>query len=101
MQASGSNDPSPLTCVRADRTGRREREDEDLVPEPGSPEPSEDEDEAENDGNLDPDEPELLSDDEEPRVHVEIPATEQLTAGFQLRATRAGMSLINYRRPSL
>ena len=95
LQASGSNDPSPLTRIWAHRASRREREDEDLVSEPGSPEPSEDEDENEIDGNLDPDEPELLSDSEEPRIHAEISATEQLTAGFQLHAARAGVLLAN------
>ena len=94
LQASGSSDPPPLlTRVWAGRASRREREDEDLVSEPDSPESSEDEDEAENNGNLDPDEPEFLSDDEEPRIHVEISAAERLTAGFRLHAARAGMSL--------
>ena len=93
-QTSGSSDPSPpLTHVWANRASRCKREDEDLVSDPGSPQSSEDEDEVEVDGNLDPDEPDFLSGDEEPRVHAEIPATEQLNASFQLRAVRAGVSL--------
>ena len=97
--ASGSSSgesPSRLTQVWADRTSRREREDEDLVSEPGSPEPSEDEGEAEGDRSQDVDEPVFLSDDEgpSPPVHVEISAQDQLTADFQLRATKAGMSLV-------
>jgi len=92
-QAGGSGEP-PLARIWADRANRREREDEDLVSEPGSPElSSKDEDEMEN-RNLGPDEPQFLSDDEEaPLVHVEISATEQLTADFQHHAARAGMSL--------
>jgi hypothetical protein len=90
---SGSSDhSSPLTRIWTNRASRHEREDEDLVSEPGSPESSEDEDE--NDGSLDADEPAFLTDDEEPPVHVEISARDQLTADFQLRATRAGMLLI-------
>ena len=94
-QAGGSGDP-PLARIWADRASRREREDEDLLSEPGSPEiSSEDEDEI-GSGNLDPDEPVFLSDDEDtdPLVHVEISATEQLTADFQYRAAKAGMSPI-------
>jgi hypothetical protein len=75
------------------RASRREREDEDLLSEPGSPEQSEDEDELESSGNLDPDEPVFLSDDEEQLVHTEIPAREQLNAHFQLHAAGAGNSL--------
>ena len=90
---SGSGKP-PLACIWANHANRREHEDEDLVSEPGSPElSSEDEDEME-DGNLGPNEPQFLSDDEEASlVHVEISATEQLTADFQHHAARAGMSL--------
>lgn len=83
--------PSPLTHVWASRTNRREREDEDLVSDPGSPEPSEDENETDNDGRVGADEPKFLTDDEEPPVHVEISAGDQLTTGFQLHAARAGM----------
>jgi hypothetical protein len=93
LQASGCSNPSPpLTHVWASRASRREREDEDLVSEPGSPELSEEESEAGNERDPHPNEPEFLSDDEEPQVHAEISATEQLTAGFQVRATIAGMS---------
>ena len=62
LQASRSNNPSPLTRIWAHLASRREREDEDLVSEPGSPELSEDEGKTETNGNLDPDEPEFLSD---------------------------------------
>ena len=89
----GGSSESPLARIWANRAGRREREDEDLLSEPGSPElSSDDEDEPEN-GNLDPDEPQLLSDDEDPDslVHVEISATERLVSGFQYRAAKAGM----------
>ena len=82
-QEGGSGEP--LAHIWADRASRREREDEDLLSEPGSPElSSEDEDETEN-GNLDCDEPVFLSDDEDPDppVHMEISATEQLTTDFQ------------------
>ena len=93
-QAGGSGEP-PLARIWADRASRREREDEDLVSEPGSPElSSEDGDETEN-GKLDPDEPVFLSDDDDdpdPLVHVEISATEELTTDFQYRAAKAGMS---------
>lgn len=90
LQASGSGQPStPLTRIWANRAGRREREDEDLVSEPGSPEPSGGEEEDE-DGDMSADEPELLSDDEAPLVHVEISATDQLTADFQIRLAKAG-----------
>ena len=94
-QGSGSGNPSlPLTRVWANRPSRHEREDEDLIPEPGSPELSENEDQAEGDENLDPDEPVFLSDDEEPPIaHIEISAREQLNSGFQLRAAKAGMLL--------
>ena len=93
--SSSREHPSPLTRVWAARASRREREDKDLVPEPDSPELSEDEDEVEGDGSLDADEPNFLTDDEEPApVHVEIPARERLTADFQLRATKAGALLI-------
>ena len=94
-QGSGSgNPPLPLTCVWANRPDRHEREDEDLVPEPASPEPSETEDGAKEDENLDPDEPVFLSDDEEPPIaHIEISAREQLKSDFQLRAAKAGMLL--------
>jgi len=93
-QVGGSGEP-PLARIWAGRTNRREREDEDLVSEPGSPGlSSEDEDETGN-RNLGPDEPQFLSnDEEEPLVHVEISATEQLTANFQHGATRAGMLLV-------
>jgi hypothetical protein len=91
-QASGSGEPSsPLARVWANRAGRREREDEDLVSEPGSSSDNSDEEEAENNANPSPDEPGLLSDDEAPPVHVEISAAERLTAGFQLHAAKAGM----------
>lgn len=96
LETSGSmsvEPPSPLTRIWANRASRREREDEDLVPEPGPPELSEDEDDTENDGTPDADEPEFLTDDEGPPVHVGISAREQLTAGFQLHAARAGVSL--------
>lgn len=94
LQASGSSNRSPpLTHVWASRTSRRECEDEDLVAEPGSPEPLEDEDETGNDENQDPDDPEFLSDNDELPVHAEISATEQLTTSFQVRATKAGMLL--------
>ena len=72
---------------------RCKHEDEDLVAEPGSPEPSEDEDETGNDENQDPDDPEFLSDNNELPVHAEISATEQLTTSFQVCATKAGMLL--------
>jgi len=97
MQANGSGSsepPSPLTHVWAGRASRREREDEDLVPEPGSPELSGDEDDVENDGIPGADEPEFLTDEEGPPAHVEISVREQLTAGFQLRAAQASMSLV-------
>ena len=86
---------SSLARVWADRPSRHGREDEDLLPEPGSPELSEDEEEAEGEGNSD--EPEFLADDEETPeeevspVHVEVSARDQLTADFQLRAGRAGI----------
>jgi hypothetical protein len=82
-QASRLGEPSaPLARIWANRASRREREDEDLVSKPGSPEP-ENEAEAENSGNQSPiDEPEWLSDDEAPPTHVEISATEELTASF-------------------
>lgn len=86
---------SPLTHVWAGRAGQHQREDEDLVSEPESPELSGDEDEVKNDGNQDADEPEFLTDDEEPPTHVEIPARNRLTADFQLHATRAGMLLVS------
>jgi hypothetical protein len=90
-QVSGSGEPStPLACVWANRTSRHEREDEDLVSEPGSPGPSGDEEEPEDDGDLSADELELLSDDEAPLVHVEISAVEQLTADFQIHSAKAG-----------
>jgi hypothetical protein len=91
---SSSRPPSPLTRVWAGHASQCGCEDEDLVSEPGSPEPSEDKDEAEDDGTQDIDDPELLTDDEEPPTHVEISAREQLTADFQLCVLRAGMSLI-------
>jgi hypothetical protein len=92
-QASQSGEPSPpLAHIWADRTSRHEREDEDLVSEPGSPEPSGDEDKTWSDRDLGPDEPKFLSDDEGPDAHMEISATEQLTGDFQLRSTRAGTS---------
>lgn len=93
-QAGASHDPPPpISHVWVDRPSRREREDEDLVPEPGSPESSENEDGPEGDENQDPDEPDFLSDEEPPLVHVEIPAREQLNADFQLYAAKAGMLL--------
>ena len=91
---SSSGGPPPLTRVWAGHASQCGREDEDLVSEPGLPESSADEDEAENNGRQDTGDPELLTDDDEPPVHVEISAREQLTADFQLRATRASMSLI-------
>jgi len=97
QQESGSGEPSTpltLTHIWANRASRHEREDEDLVPDPGSPELTEDEDETEGSENLDPDEPEFLSDDEEPPTHVEISPMEQLTADFQLRAAEAGMLVL-------
>ena len=91
-QASGSGEPStPLARVWANRASRREREDEDLVSEPGSPGPSGDEEEPEGDGDPSADELELLSDDEAPLVHIEISAAEQLTADFQIHSAKAGM----------
>ena len=94
-QTSGSNHPlPPLTHQLVDRSSRHEREDKDLVPEPVSPELSESKDEVEEDESLDPDEPDFLSDNEEsPLSHTEILAMEQLTAGFQLHAARAGILL--------
>lgn len=90
-QGGGPGKPStPLDRVWANRASRREREDEDLVSDPGSPELSEDDDETGSNGNLDPDEPELLTDDEGPPAHVQILATDQLSADFQLRAAKAG-----------
>jgi len=95
QQGGGSGEPStPLACIWANRASRHEREDEDLVSDPGSPELTEDEDEAEGCKTLDPDEPEFLSDDEAPPTHVEISVMEQLTADFQLRAAKAGMLLL-------
>ena len=94
-QAGGSGE-TPLARIWADRASRRERQDEDLLSEPGSPElSSEDEDETEN-GNPDLEEPAFLSDDEspEPLVHAEISATERLTTDFQYHGARAGMSPI-------
>ena len=94
--ASGpsSSGPPPLTRVWAGCASRHGREDEDLVSEPGSPELSEDGDEAENNREQNANDPEFLTDDEVSPTHVEISAREQLTADFQLRAARAGMSLI-------
>lgn len=92
-EPSASSHVDPLIHVGADRAGWQGREDEDLVPEPGSPMLSEDEDESE-DGGLDYAEPEFVSDDEGPPVRVEIPARAQLTADFQLRAAKAGMFVI-------
>jgi hypothetical protein len=86
---STSAHASPPPYLAVDRAGRRGREDEDLVSEPGSPVPSEDEDDT-GDRSLDHDEPEFVSDDEGPPAHVEIPASKQLTADFQLRAAKAG-----------
>ena len=94
-QGSGSGEPlNPLVRIWVNRAGRREREDEDLVSDPGSPELSDNDDEAEGNGNADPDEPEFLTDDEGPPIHVQISATEQLSADFQLHAAKAGMSLL-------
>jgi hypothetical protein len=102
-QATGSDsaqtsaNPEPLTLVWDNRASRQERQDEDLVDEPSSPELSEDEGVAENSGGPDPDEPEFLSDDEDLSVDggqpacVEISASDQLNADFQLRAVEAGM----------
>jgi hypothetical protein len=89
VQGSGSREP--LTRMWPNRASRREREDEDLLdsPEPSSPELSEDEDGRNNES----DEPEFTSDDERPLVHVEISATDRLTADFQAHAVKAGMSL--------
>lgn len=95
---SGPSNPFPLTRVWADRGNRCGREDEDLVPEPGSPELSEGGEEAEDKGGGNADgEPEFLTDDEvTPNgrgspVHVEISARDRLTADFQLHAARAGI----------
>ena len=90
----------PLTRVWADRANRHGREDEDLVPEPDSPQLSEDEEEAEDEGRGDVEEPEFLTDDERTSgsaegtlVHVEISTRDQLNADFQLHAARAGVFL--------
>jgi len=91
-QAGGSGEP-PLACIWDNHPGRCEREDEDLVSEPGSPKSSS-KDEGETEDEHDLDEPNFLSDDEGPLVHVEISATDQLTTGFQHRAVKAGMLLI-------
>lgn len=88
-----NNHSPPLTHIWANRSGRREREDEDLVSEPDPPGSSEDEDDLGGDENPEDDESDLTSDDEEPPIHAEIPATEQLTADFQVRATRASKFL--------
>jgi len=91
---SGSSGPPPLARVWASHASRHGREDEDLVSEPGSPEPSEDEDEVGDNRKQGTDDQELLSDDEESQIHVEISAREQLTADFQLCAMKASMSLV-------
>ena len=93
-----SGPSSLLARVWVGRANRRGREDEDLIPEPGSPELSEDED-AEDRGGGDVDEAELSTDDETAPddgdkgapTHVDISARDQLTADFQLHAARAGM----------
>jgi hypothetical protein len=87
-QVNEPGSPPPLAHTWANRIDRQGREDEDLVPEPDSPGSSEDEDDHGNERN---DEPNFMSDDEEPLIHTEIPAAEELTADFQIRATRAGM----------
>ena len=86
-------DASPLlTRMWANRAGRREREDEDLVPEPlDSSGSSDEEEEPGNGGALEVDELDLTSDDEEPPIHAEVPMAEQFNTDFQVRATRAGM----------
>ena len=95
-ESGPSTSSSSLACVWADRAGRPGREDEDLVPEPGSPELSEDEGGAEGEGS---DECEFLTDEEETldsnisAVHVEISPEGLLTTDFQLCATRAGTFL--------
>jgi hypothetical protein len=62
-----------------------------LAPNPDSPGPSEDEDEPGNNQSLDADEPRFESEDEESTIHAEILVAEQLTADFQVHATRAGV----------
>lgn len=92
---------SNLRHVWAGRTSRRERQDEDLISEPGSPEPSEDE--GENDATdhgggsvtdtdfFTDDETEPTANCENPPAHVEISARDQLTTDFRLHAARAGV----------
>ena len=84
--------PPPPTHTWANRASRHEREDEDLFSRPGTPDLSGDEATAGNDGEPVSDEPGFLSDDEELHIRAEISTAEQLTAGFQLRAIRAGAS---------
>ena len=91
---------SLLDRVWAGRASQCGREDEDLVPVPGSPESSEDEEEAENDERKGfSDEPDFLSDDDEPTsirptpVHLGISARDQLTVDYQSQAARAGAFL--------
>ena len=93
-ESGPSTSSSSLARVWADRAGRPGHEDEDLVPEPGSPELSEDEGGAEGEGS---DEREFLTDEEETldsnisAVHVAPEGL--LTTDFRLCATRAGTFL--------
>lgn len=94
-----SETSSTLARVWANRAKRPEREDEDLLSEPGSPEPSENGEDVESEGRGNIDEHEFLSDDEGTYrdegtpVHAEISVRSQLTTNIQLHAARAGAFL--------